>query len=658
MSPRKNAHSGPRWFRYATGAAALALTFAASGAQGASDTFNVYGPGRSDVDAVTPTRVSTVVPIEGPIEDLDFGVSLQGGYADNLRLTLIHRGVSAVLYAGSGDSSAAYLDVLFDDEASSAYAPTGALEGNYRPAPGALSAFDGVELSGLWELRIENASGLLDDGTDLELFRLAGRVGLAGPPVVVALYDDPDFVDSADQSGGSEAENLYAALVGFGHDVRRFDGTSAARFAAALAGVEVLVIPELENGDLAALLDAAARKAIADFVAAGGRIVVSLGAPNTIGLVNAILGTSLVPGVGFGGPAGITTAARGTPFQGGPGSLPAAVQTTEFGQLPIDARVAYFANESQPAVVAIPFGAGTAFLLGWDFYRARPLGTNDGGWLEVLNRAVLGPRAVPARRVAVYDDGDFVDTASGDYEAESDTIQASLAALGHEVATFAGTSEARFRSALAGVSVLVVPELEIGLLADAMNPAARQLVADFVATGGVLVKPGGKSQAELDFLNTIFGFSLTLGTDFTGGEGVVSLEQGAVGTSFEGGPSELPLYSRTTPLAGLPPEGRVVYQAFDGQDVVVELPFGAGKVIWLGWDWYRAAPLGADDGVWLEVLHRAVLAAPEPGGTALGAAAFAALGLLRRGRRRRRPDDRWAPRASREALHAKPDLPV
>ena len=36
------------------------------------------------------------------------------------------------------------------------------------------------------------------------------------------------------------------------------------------------------------------------------------------------------------------------------------------------------------------------------------------------------------------------------------------------------------------------------------------------------------------------------------------------------------------------------------------MPFGAGKVIYLGWDWFGAAPLGTVDSGWIDVLGRAV----------------------------------------------------
>jgi hypothetical protein len=44
-----------------------------------------------------------------------------------------------------------------------------------------------------------------------------------------------------------------------------------------------------------------------------------------------------------------------------------------------------YADASGNAVVAvIPYGSGHVVVLGWDFYAAWPLGTTDGGWVNVF----------------------------------------------------------------------------------------------------------------------------------------------------------------------------------------------------------------------------------------------------------------------------------
>ena len=64
--------------------------------------------------------------------------------------------------------------------------------------------------------------------------------------------------------------------------------------------------------------------------------------------------------------------------------------------------------------------------------------------------ALLSPALASGARVAVFDDPAFVDTANTS-DAESDNVQASLAALGHSVKTFTGTSAAAPQAAAAAV---------------------------------------------------------------------------------------------------------------------------------------------------------------------------------------------------------------
>jgi hypothetical protein len=51
-------------------------------------------------------------------------------------------------------------------------------------------------------------------------------VAAVAQAATVAVYDDPTFVDTSDDTG-AEADNVQASLVSFGHTVKRFDGTSS-----------------------------------------------------------------------------------------------------------------------------------------------------------------------------------------------------------------------------------------------------------------------------------------------------------------------------------------------------------------------------------------------------------------------------------------------
>ncbi|NNF43743.1 MAG: IPTL-CTERM sorting domain-containing protein [Phycisphaerales bacterium] len=222
--------------------------------------------------------------------------------------------------------------------------------------------------------------------------------------------------------------------------------------------------------------------------------------------------------------------------------------------------------------------------------------------LLVATTILIGTQAY-AVNVVVFDDPAFVDT-GGATSSESDNVQASLISLGHTVTTFTGTSGPEWSAALAGQFILAIPELENGNLAAALSPAAASELVTFVSNGGCLLRFAELRGSNNDFLNPVFGFSLTecsiSGWDITAA---------ATGTAFDGGPASLPDNNGTNTLttASLPAGSASIYERA-GCTAVAVIPFGAGQIIDLGWDWFSATPGGGtQDGGWIDVLGRAVL---------------------------------------------------
>lgn len=209
----------------------------------------------------------------------------------------------------------------------------------------------------------------------------------------VALFNNPTYVDWIPGAPGSEASNLYDTLVSQGHTVFTFTGITAADFAAATAGRDVLAIPELENGDLNAALDAAARAAIASYVQGGG-VLWMFGSSTTeaYSLLNATFGYSITGGSSSSPYPLNNSDAVGTSFEGGPVSLTWYSDTTGIltSSLPPGSLVIYEASTgpADSIVSLIPEGSGWVVFFGWDWYNAAPTGTEDGGWLDVLDRGV------------------------------------------------------------------------------------------------------------------------------------------------------------------------------------------------------------------------------------------------------------------------------
>ncbi len=212
--------------------------------------------------------------------------------------------------------------------------------------------------------------------------------------------------------------------------------------------------------------------------------------------------------------------------------------------------------------------------------------------------------------IAVFDDPVYVDTGGGRGD-ESDTVQASLTALGYTVMPFTGITKDAFEAALADADVLLLPKLQndtVPELGDALPDKAVRAIRKFVSDGGGVIVHGGPRSATRrlqTFLNRVFdGFSVRVGSDEP-----PFIRTLASGTAFAGGPVNLSDFSRVGGLSTerLPSGSEVIYSDNKNTDAIVALmPFDSGQICYIGWDWKEAAPLGTLDGGWLDVLDRAV----------------------------------------------------
>jgi hypothetical protein len=216
--------------------------------------------------------------------------------------------------------------------------------------------------------------------------------------------------------------------------------------------------------------------------------------------------------------------------------------------------------------------------------------------------ALLVAADARAATVAVFDHAGFVDTTSGGLSAESDNVQASLAASGHTVRPITATSAADLVIALADADLLLIPELENADLSTALESAALAVMARFVAFGGALVINGTTNQNATHLLNALFGITVV-----TGVVGDSDLTASAAGTAFADGPSTIPRNTRTRGIdqETLPPRAVSVYVS-GSRATVARLSHLGGRVVYLGWDWFAASPIGSVDGGWLAVLDEAI----------------------------------------------------
>jgi hypothetical protein len=144
-----------------------------------------------------------------------------------------------------------------------------------------------------------------------------------------------------------------------------------------------------------------------------------------------------------------------------------------------------------------------------------------------------------------------------------------------------------------------------------LSEQARAEIAGFVVDGGTLVVHGSSDRRAVSFLNAVFGWSLR-----SGAVGQSQQSEEVAGTRYETAPKTLSANKRIRGLDRLSlPDNAVALYVNRSRAPVVELPRGAGRVIYLGWDWYAAVPRGPQDGGWIDVLAAATNA---PGGCAAG----------------------------------------
>jgi|GEM_PF-1729893 len=431
----------------------------------------------------------------------------------------------------------------------------------------------------------------LEDGTDPTV---------ATPSI--ALFADTAFVDYIPGNTNSEASNVESTLATGEFAVTTFTGTTAAEFAAATKNADVLVIPELESGDLSGALDAATKTVISAFVGRGGTLILFSPTTNSLNLANSTFGFTLAS-------AGVSAstlnpiAAAATPFEGGPTDLTGNDATNALAEasLPHATQAVYSDGGGSASVARIPFGAGRIHFLGWDWFDAVTTtgGTQDGGWIDVLLRAASETMFQP--KVALFANTSYVDYIPGNSDSEASNMEAGLNDMGSVVSTFTGITATDIAAAVAGKDVLVIPELESGDVTPDLDAAAQTAIADYVAAGGTLVVNSPSSAVNL--LNTVFGFTLA-----SSGSGTITFNAAlAAGTPFAGGPASLTSLSATSGVttASLPVNSRVLYAATTNA-IVAQIPFGAGRIVLLGWDWFNAAPTGTEDSGWLSVLNAAV----------------------------------------------------
>ena len=133
-----------------------------------------------------------------------------------------------------------------------------------------------------------------------------------------------------------------------------------------------------------------------------------------------------------------------------------------------------------------------------------------------------------------------------------------------------------------------------------LSPESYALFNQYVNDGGCFILTGSHEEED-DFLNNAFGFSVSV-LGVSEGE-PYSIQSGATGTAFAGGPSGLLAANATVSFSNTP--GTVIYSGTSGVAVFTDT-LGLGTISAFGWD-YCCTPPNDENAIlaWYEVVNRA-----------------------------------------------------
>ncbi len=222
--------------------------------------------------------------------------------------------------------------------------------------------------------------------------------------------------------------------------------------------------------------------------------------------------------------------------------------------------------------------------------------------------------SVSAEKVALFYNDDYVQIDEGNLFAEGSNMLASLKSEGHEVVTFDEISAAELSLRLSQTDLLIIPELERKDLFADMDTEMIQILKEYVQNGGGLIICGvvapneANSANALKILNGVFGFKLEADAISLSGMSDLATTE-ATETTYSTTPNSIVNNNSIAFLTGGFPNGskRVYHDTQNNNNTTVALlPFGDGEIAYLGWGWWNAAPNGAQDNGWLEVMNASI----------------------------------------------------
>lgn len=219
-------------------------------------------------------------------------------------------------------------------------------------------------------------------------------------------------------------------------------------------------------------------------------------------------------------------------------------------------------------------------------------------------------QSLAQQRATIFYDSAYTQVCT-DFFCEAYNIKETLLDLNIDIRNINQLNPDTIIDAMQCAEFLVIPETEVGDFAADIDLVSAQFIRDFVFDGGGLIVMGsagfnsGSSTASAN-LNSIFGFSLIDQSFISFGSTDLNV-QSSMGTAFENGPDTLVNLTSTNFVNNSFPAGSKQIYGDSIASTVVQIPYGEGEIIFLGWSWFRGGPGQSQDAsVWEQILELSI----------------------------------------------------
>ncbi len=214
-----------------------------------------------------------------------------------------------------------------------------------------------------------------------------------------------------------------------------------------------------------------------------------------------------------------------------------------------------------------------------------------------------------AKNIALFFDSNYVDIQDGNIFSEASNLKETLEYLGHELVYFTDFETVAHNE----FDLVIIPEMEKQNLSRALNDNQFNHYKSYVENGGSIIIMGvvssddSQNRNSIDFINRMLGSNAKLGEPIL--DGTCIKHENVTDGDFSVAPDELNNNNAVVYIeSGLPANSRIIYHSENNtnEGAVVQFPFGKGNLVYFGWGWWNAKPLGSQDGGWLSLLDSSV----------------------------------------------------